>query len=97
MQLRLQPTVQAELDEAAGWYRNGGGPVAAQRWLAAVDRTAALLKESPNLGSHVAAKARTMVIRRFPYSLVYRASPDGVPVMAVAHHRLEPEYWAGQR
>ena len=97
MQLRLHPAAQTELDEVAGWYHQSGGPVAAQRWLAAVDRASMLLKEFPSIGSPTAAKARAMVIRRFPYSLVYRASRDELLVIAVAHHRREPGYWAGRR
>lgn len=37
---------------------------------------------------------RKVSLRGFPYSVVYREVDSVVQVLAVAHHRREPGYWA---
>jgi hypothetical protein len=36
---------------------------------------------------------RRMVLRRFPFVIVFRAAPAGVEIIAVAHGRRRPGYW----
>jgi hypothetical protein len=33
-----------------------------------------------------------MLIRRFPFAVVYRADEQQIVVVAVAHHRRRPDY-----
>jgi plasmid stabilization system protein ParE len=37
---------------------------------------------------------RKVSLRGFPYSVIYREADSVVQVLAVAHHRREPGYWA---
>jgi toxin ParE1/3/4 len=37
--------------------------------------------------------ARRSLLPRFPYSLCYVISDEIVIILAVAHHRREPDYW----
>jgi hypothetical protein len=34
-----------------------------------------------------------MLVRRFPYAVVYDVLPDAVIIIAVAHQRRKPGYW----
>ena len=36
---------------------------------------------------------RRYLMRRFPYLVVYRATPDKLQVIAVAHGKRKPGYW----
>jgi toxin ParE1/3/4 len=36
---------------------------------------------------------RQVSLRGFPFSVVYRDVGDELQVLAVAHHRREPDYW----
>ena len=36
------------------------------------------------------ADCRRILLRKFPYSLVYRASGDDLLIVAVLHHRRDP-------
>jgi len=36
---------------------------------------------------------RRILLRRFPYQIVYRLKPDGIVVVAVAHLKRRPGYW----
>lgn len=59
-----------------------------------------------DLASACAAPHRFKVVRQpairkvglqgFPFSVIYREVGDAVQVLAVAHHRRRPEYWAGR-
>jgi toxin ParE1/3/4 len=36
---------------------------------------------------------RRILLRRFPFSVVFTASAGATVILAVAHHRRRPEYW----
>jgi len=42
-------------------------------------------------------RTRRVLVRRFPYSLLYRVDPDVIFVVAVAHVRRRPGYWRSDR
>ena len=46
-------------------------------------------------GSHpvVHRKTRMSVVRRFPYVILYRASDEGISVIAVFHAKRDPKIW----
>ena len=65
---------------------------------AAVQRVLALLTRFPRLGQPVRGSVRRMMLSRFPYCIYYRLlTPDTLRVLAVAHNRRRPEYWASRR
>jgi len=37
--------------------------------------------------------ARKCALRRFPFSIFYRASTNEILVLAVAHAKRHPDYW----
>ena len=37
--------------------------------------------------------ARRMLLRRFPFLIIYRKASAGVELIAVAHGRRRPKYW----
>jgi toxin ParE1/3/4 len=49
--------------------------------------------ESPQLGKPGAAGTRRILVRGFPFAVIYAAFPDEVVIYAVAHMSREPEYW----
>lgn len=36
---------------------------------------------------------RRYLLRRFPYSVIYRIGDQGIEIVAVAHGRRRPDYW----
>jgi len=69
-------------------------------FLRMVDRAIAQVGSAPKSGSPVPGVAdaaiRRVVVRRFPYHVVYIELPDRVQVLAVAHQRRRPGYWIGR-
>ena len=97
MRVRLHPAADVELDNAAEWYSaNANKPVAAN-FTAAYDTTARLIADNPGIGTPSAAGTRTLRFRGFPYVSVYRLHFDHAVVIAVAHQRRRPGYWAKRR
>ena len=54
------------------------------------------VRERPELGTPVAHGFRRILVRRFPYSLIYAVEAGHVVVVAVAHQRRRPELWKGE-
>jgi toxin ParE1/3/4 len=81
---------------ASRWYdRETAGLGLA--FLRMVDRAIAQIESVPSSGSPVPGVAdagvRRVLVRRFPYHVVYIDLPDRVQVLAVAHQRRRPGYW----
>lgn len=67
-------------------------PGLGDRFATAVEEAALRASEFPNAGSPAIANTRRVFLRGFPFSLVYRADPEGIVILAVAHHAREPGY-----
>jgi hypothetical protein len=44
-------------------------------------------------GTLLPRRVRRWLVRRFPYSVIYREEPARVFILALAHHRRKPRYW----
>jgi len=58
-----------------------------------VQRTVTLIREHPDSGSPLGQKVRKVLVRRFPYSVIYRHHAGQIFILAVAHQRRRPGYW----
>jgi len=63
------------------------------RFAAAVEEAAARALAFPLSGSPSRSNTRRVILKGFPFSLVYRPEPDGIVVFAMAHHARRPYYW----
>ena len=54
------------------------------------------IRERPELGAKVAFGFRRMLVRRFPFSIVYGIESGQIVVVAVAHQRRRPGFWKGR-
>jgi len=84
-----------ELEEAAAFYdRHHAGLGAA--FLADVEACLAAIVAHPEAGPIVAGGVRRRQCRRFGYAVLYTLWPEAVRVLAVAHPKRTPRYWAGR-
>lgn len=95
MRVEFHPAALQEAEDAQSWYaeRSIFAASAFTRELSlAVQRVA----QAPN--RHPAAEARTRkaVLDRFPFTLYYRAAPEVISVVAVAHQKRRPGYWSSR-
>lgn len=58
----------------------------------------ALEAKQHRLGQPVRGSVRRMMLSRFPYHIDYRLlESEHLRILAVAHNRRRPEYWAGRQ
>lgn len=96
MSYSLHPEAEAELTTAAAFYKQQAGVALAFAFLAEFARVAGLLVGNPGLGTRTEGELRVYPLRRFPYSLVYRAAGTGVRILVVGHQHRRPGYWRGR-
>lgn len=96
--IQFSAEASAELDDAAIWYdeqRAGLG----DEFLDVVSETLDTLASWPHSGAPVDDVPADLEVRRapvahFPYHVGYIVLDDRVRVLAIAHDRRRPSYWA---
>jgi hypothetical protein len=62
-----------------------------------VRRLTALLCESPRIGERLDDRHRRFPLQRFPFAVVFRMDGDRLRIVALAHRRRRPGYWADRK
>ena len=91
----VRPLAEADLEDAARWYGEERAHLA-ERFLSDVDQTFARVRERPLQFPTVGGDVRRALLHTFPYAVYFRASNDGVVVLAVLHLRRDPRVWRGR-
>jgi plasmid stabilization system protein ParE len=90
--VRFLPQAEAELIHEIEYYSNtrvGTGI----RFQAAIEASLERAVRHPLGGAPSAHDTRSVLVKGFPFSVVYRASGSELLVVAVAPHRRQPGYW----
>jgi len=90
--VRFLPAACEELVASIAYYEERQRGLGA-RLNAEVEPAIATIIAFPAIGAAVARNARRLLLNRFPYAVVYRASTDEILVVAVVHQRRRPGYW----
>lgn len=90
--LSFHPEAIEEYIATYGWYYERGVHLGAA-FETEIDRAARLIYESPKRWPIYAKKFRRLLVRRFPYSLIYEIRESGPVVLAITHVRRKPGYW----
>ena len=96
MNWSLGSHAEAELEEAATFYRERAGAALAQEFVKEFERVANLLALNPKLGTPVTERLRKHPMRRFPYSVFYRILAGRIRVVVIGHQHRRPNYWVGR-
>ena len=95
IKVRFLPAAEIELLKEVAYYskaRTGTGI----RFQAAVQAAISRAVAHP-LGSAPSFKeTRSVLVKGFPFSVVYRPSKEELLVVAIAPHRKRPQYWAAR-
>ncbi len=91
----FHPEAQAEYDSALAWYRARSAQTAA-RFEAEVERVLGQIGANPDLFPNYDDEHRFAVLRRYPYTVVYRVEGEHVYVVALAHSGRAAGYWRGR-
>jgi plasmid stabilization system protein ParE len=94
-QIRYLAPARFELFTATTRYREVAERLAAEferEYLGALKR----LQEYPQSAPVLEEPIRRTVLRKFPYSVLYRVVGDVIEIVAVMHHKQRPGYWLGR-
>ena len=93
--------LSAALDEyeaATHYLIANAGVTSARQFAAQVKDCVRRLREFPMIGTPVAGRrARRFALHGHPYFLIYRVHVDHLSIVALAHQRRRPGYWAKRR
>ena len=91
----IRPYANADATAAKARYA-GASSAAAERFVDALAEAVSVISEYPYAFQRVHADTRRAVLRRFPYAVYYRITPEAVIVLAV-HGRQDPAHWKARR
>ncbi len=92
---QFHPEADREYRAAVAWYR-GQSARAAERFAAAVDRTAREAVVHPERFPIYESDIRQISVRRFPNFLAYLPTTTGISILSVAHTSREDGFWLGR-
>ncbi len=95
MRVQFRPEAKAEALEAKAWYE-AHVPGLGYEFARALEAAIQSAVRNPFAFAGVEGECRRVLMRRFPYSVVFRPGPKSLLVVAVFHHRREPSILAGR-
>lgn len=92
MQLVFRPEARKELLAAQAWYQQRS-PGLGFEFARAMDAAIAKALRIPLAFARVEGEFRHVILRKFPYSLIYHPSATELIVVSCFHHRRKPGRW----
>jgi plasmid stabilization system protein ParE len=93
MTVRFHPAARDELRQARLWYEERS-PLSALAFEQEIVAAVARIAEAPLRYPVAEHGTRRLVLRRFPYNVFYRVGTEEIVIVAVAHQKRRPGYWA---
>jgi toxin ParE1/3/4 len=90
----ISAAAESDIEASFLWYRDRNALIAVA-FRAEVFAVIDAIAESPLSRPPDDEGSRRRVVHRFPYSVYYEVLDRMVTILAVAHHRRKPGYWAG--
>ena len=93
--VRFRREAERDVAEARDWYEDRSPGLGGQ-FVDEVDAAVQRLRENPRGYQVVYRGARRILLRRFPYKLVYVVRKDDIVVVACSHGARDPQHWIGR-
>ena len=90
---RMLRAANVEMNHAADEY-DAARPGLGDEFLAVVDTALTTIVGAPQRWLRVDERHHRYILKRFPFSILYRYNDAEVVFVAVAHHKRRPGYWA---
>jgi plasmid stabilization system protein ParE len=81
--VEVHPLAADEAEAAERWYRDRNETASTRFWRE-LDRAVDVISERPESGSPYLSHTRRVLLRRFPFFVVYRVRGEHVQIVAVA-------------
>jgi plasmid stabilization system protein ParE len=92
LELEYLDAALEDAESAARWY-SGRSTIAAQEFAEEIDAAITAIERLPNAWPAYDHGTRRYLLRRYPFSVIYRIEPKRILIIAVAHGHRRPEYW----
>ncbi|MGH8556564.1 MAG: type II toxin-antitoxin system RelE/ParE family toxin [Methylococcales bacterium] len=83
---------RGEFEEASARYE-AQRPSLGMEFIAEIERCVALVADQPEMYAVIHKDVRRVTVRRFPYSVHFRAESDRIVVLCVFHGSRDPALW----
>jgi len=90
--IEVSPAAEAEMIGAFEWYWMQSES-AALGFDAEVRAALVALRQTPQVSLPYLLGTRRMLLKRYPFFVVFRESPPTIQIIAVAHMKRRPGYW----
>jgi len=91
--IRFHPAALSEAEKSQSWYSERSLK-AANGFVEELSHAVNMVTEAPNRWPKYQSETRRYIFARYPFSLIYRVKNNIIEVLAIAHHRKRPGYWA---
>ena len=96
MKYQLHPEAALEHEEQVAYYEERASGLGG-RYHAEFKSVVARICETPDHYMIVSPPdTRRSSLKGFPFSIIFRESGGTIQILAVAHHRRRPRYWAAR-
>ena len=92
IEYRFLPPAELEMIEAALFYENAS-PGLGSKFISYVNHSITNVRRHPRMGEVLSGVFRRVVLRAFPFSLIYVIQDRCVLIIAIAHLLRAPYYW----
>ncbi|HEV2719823.1 MAG TPA: type II toxin-antitoxin system RelE/ParE family toxin [Thermoanaerobaculia bacterium] len=93
MKSRFHEAADAELTEAVRYY-DAKAPGLGDRFLAEVKAATRRIEQFPEIAPVIEYSVRGKMLHSFPYRIMYVVDPGELFIVAIAHGKRRPGYWA---
>jgi len=91
-QLLISPEAEFDIQDAFEWYEQSSTGLGSE-FVRAVDGCFALIGRNPLAYVKVYQQVRRILIRRFPYAVMYVVEEDVITIIACFHVKRDPKQW----
>ncbi len=95
IEVEVHPEAESEYEIALAWYLERS-PQAAERFEKAVNEGIEQLRRNPTMFPFCDAIHRFVLLRRYPFKLVYRFDGKTACVISVSHSKRQQDHWTGR-
>lgn len=88
----FHPGASEDYAAAFAWYHARGTALASD-FEREIDRAIRLVSRNPLRWPKFDDQRRRLVVRKYPYSIIYELHGSDVVILAVAHGKRRPNYW----
>jgi plasmid stabilization system protein ParE len=92
MKVRYLPVADLEATEAAEYYERQR-PGLGYAFIDELKATETRIAQHPNAWPANSSVTRSCLVKRFPYSMIYRVSSEEIVIVAIHHHKRDPRRW----